>query len=572
MIPTDNTILNDLMTDQGYAMIDVYIQEGLSGFTDLLKCIQTRKQLFKDIIKTKTGKNIRKTPKRCNKLLELQNKLTAISNAFERNADNDVAESSTGAANSKCPTNLQDGDAVISTPTSRKYYRSPRRLSPAQEKRGFDVDFNIIGQKMYGLRATANFGQQTNKVPTNVPSQLTAKPSRKSDVIRKLEAKQRAAVSNKEEIMKIKAEKVRRDREERARRVLENNKKKEEEREAAIKAIRQRELALDEFRRCQTTPAKGLPKSILRVNSRTPSRIHLLRGNAHNDACTASDTEKTLQLCQCQNSHKRKAVAASPAVSLKRAIIRFENEFCNEAAYTDSQSIATSGVAALNDLKVDDPAKAGLQNGITSTADDCDALENNGKKVSPLQASKASGDVVAIETNVATAAKAVQTTGVFDENMEQKDAVKSENSNSEMDATKEKLDSVDSTQQNVENITACSSSEMFHSKKLSCSTEEDYNIDDLSSGDETDDEDRPRKRIPLWAQKFNLYLKMKEQARIPPNLMDSFFGPIETPDISKIFPASRSKNLKRTSSAVWLSPLQNPRVGISLYFALQSLG
>jgi len=42
--------------------------------------------------------------------------------------------------------------------------------------------------------------------------------------------------------------------------------------------------------------------------------------------------------------------------------------------------------------------------------------------------------------------------------------------------------------------------EMTEEKIFLPSTEENYNLDDLSSNDETDDEENPRKIVPSWAQ------------------------------------------------------------------------
>ena len=40
---------------------------------------------------------------------------------------------------------------------------------------------------------------------------------------------------------------------------------------------------------------------------------------------------------------------------------------------------------------------------------------------------------------------------------------------------------------------------------------DNYNIDDLSSGDETDDDQKPRKAVPAWAQKSVLHSALKRQ-------------------------------------------------------------
>ena len=43
------------------------------------------------------------------------------------------------------------------------------------------------------------------------------------------------------------------------------------------------------------------------------------------------------------------------------------------------------------------------------------------------------------------------------------------------------------------------------------STAENYNIDDLSSGDETDDDERPKKKIPSWASTAALSHTLQKQ-------------------------------------------------------------
>ena len=52
---------------------------------------------------------------------------------------------------------------------------------------------------------------------------------------------------------------------------------------------------------------------------------------------------------------------------------------------------------------------------------------------------------------------------------------------------------------------------MIHIQPPAPSTAENYNIDDLSSGDETDDDDRPKKRVPQWAQSGSLNLSLQKQ-------------------------------------------------------------
>ncbi|XP_067139575.1 inner centromere protein-like [Centruroides vittatus] len=81
---------------------------------------------------------------------------------------------------------------------------------------------------------------------------------------------------------------------------------------------------------------------------------------------------------------------------------------------------------------------------------------------------------------------------------------------------------------------------------------DNYDIADLKSDDETDDEGAPRKKIPNWAQGMQLRASLLQQHCNPPDLY-ALFGDIDFPDLMKIFPIKREYFQKRTSSAVWLS-------------------
>ncbi|KAK3580506.1 hypothetical protein CHS0354_001104 [Potamilus streckersoni] len=88
-------------------------------------------------------------------------------------------------------------------------------------------------------------------------------------------------------------------------------------------------------------------------------------------------------------------------------------------------------------------------------------------------------------------------------------------------------------------------------------SEDNYDISNLHSDDSTDDEDAPRKKIPLWAQGANLKAALINQHYHPPNL-ERMFSHIDPPDLNLLFEKKRARFNKRTSSAHWDSPILLP--------------
>ena len=99
---------------------------------------------------------------------------------------------------------------------------------------------------------------------------------------------------------------------------------------------------------------------------------------------------------------------------------------------------------------------------------------------------------------------------------------------------------------------------------------ENYDIKDLRSDDDTDDEENPRKIIPKWAHgKFSnldrytcsityffiagsqFRVALMHQAYSPPDVDMIFIALDANPNLEEIFKTQKRRFHKRTSSAVW---------------------
>lgn len=112
------------------------------------------------------------------------------------------------------------------------------------------------------------------------------------------------------------------------------------------------------------------------------------------------------------------------------------------------------------------------------------------------------------------------------------------------------------TTHNMSQSTNSDSYEMTPVRKYSRNYD-NYDITDMKSDDSTDDDEKPRRKIPEWASGPTLKALLISQHYNPPDL-PKLFGPIDPPDLNQLFYKKKARFNKRTSSAHWDSPIMKP--------------
>ena len=82
---------------------------------------------------------------------------------------------------------------------------------------------------------------------------------------------------------------------------------------------------------------------------------------------------------------------------------------------------------------------------------------------------------------------------------------------------------------------------------------ENYDISDIRSDDESDEESMPKKRVPEWAQGNQLMALLINFHYNPINI-EALFGQIHPPNLNEMFKEKKPRFDKRTSSANWEHP------------------
>uniref|UniRef100_A0A0R3RGQ0 INCENP_ARK-bind domain-containing protein n=1 Tax=Elaeophora elaphi TaxID=1147741 RepID=A0A0R3RGQ0_9BILA len=408
---------------------------------------------------------------------------------------------------------------------------------------------------------------------------VTPKPTvqqpafKRSEVIRKMEKRTNTVIKNKEELMKEKAERARRDREERALRVKMNNKKKEEEALEKLRIIKMREQQIEELRQKQRVPQRAISKSPCRTRGYY-NRIQkpLVRAKSSQDVSASKNVlqEETIKnrqehhQFQGKRNHFDSVKQDTDMQNKKQKLDLVES---SEIDSSNTHSIKTDTPEVLDRKHIDDQNNA-----------ECDESDDK-RSFGERRTSRSDMHVTTEPTEIPTVSKqemlaSVQNCDVNPDAIMHSPAVESSeiNGKENMDESSQdmEIDILSAETSTISNGTFNKSVNVSNNETLD-GIGNNYDVESISSNDETDDEENPRKPIPLWAQGERLKNALRKQVAQPSIDPDVYFGPVRTPMLDKIFARNRTRYNKRTSSAVWTSPMSNPKKGTSRFFELQNI-
>ncbi|XP_076323731.1 uncharacterized protein LOC143232332 [Tachypleus tridentatus] len=353
------------------------------------------------------------------------------------------------------------------------------------------------------------------------PQSLTIKERehQKRLEIQKKQQKEEDILRKREQILKQKIEEQKRKREERMQRVIENKKQQEKEQEDKIRLLEQQQaeqLALKEKEREERRKEETKKKQMWRKKKEAEieerrqqeedARLIKLREQEETERQRLQGLEK-----QKQEFEKLKAIINQHNNNLQQKAI-MNSIFVKEKIETHNKMECVVTVPKIDSVTCTTPPED-LKSGMVTNENSPAELNSTYVKTKdePAQESLPKSDL--------------NKTYVTEEN-------------------EKKVNSYEMTPQRP-----------AQSEKLK--NPDNYNIDDLKSDDETDDEADPKKQIPQWAQGFQLRAALINQTYNPPNIHE-LFGDIMSPDLTQMFPVQRRRFHKRTSSALWHSPVRPP--------------
>ncbi|KAM3722723.1 Inner centromere protein [Dirofilaria immitis] len=419
----------------------------------------------------------------------------------------------------------------------------------------------------------------TDKKVALTPKAVVQQPTfKRSEVIRKMEKRTNTVIKNKEEFMKEKAERARRDREERALRVKMNNKKKEEEALEKLRIIKMREQQIAELRQKQCMPQRAISKSPCRTRGYY-NRIQkpLIRAKSSHDIAVPrnalqreiiKDREENLQFHGKRNriNSIKQDMDDNDAQNKKQKLDLVE---CKEREDINGHSAKTDNQEKLlNEEFVDNQTYTEYpENNSTVNSGGRESSQNNAHMANEPEETPAVSEQEMLGS--------LRNCDASFENVVSSPAVESSviNEKENMDNASQvmEVDTFTAETNSISNQTFDKSIDVANNKTLDDDIGNNYDVESISSNDETDDEENPRKPIPFWAQGDRLQNALRKQVMQPSIDPDAYFGPVRTPMLDKIFARNRTRYNKRTSSALWTSPMSNPKKGTSKFFELQSV-